>query len=368
MAKRFINSINYMRGICMLGVIGIHVGSVALTTPTPNLALVAVLEILSRFSVPAFFFLSAFGMFMSQPVNGPFVYKDYLKRRLRTVLVPYLAWSLFYMVYVSVLSHNWQLFQPYPFVRTLWYGLAMYHIYFLVILLWFYFLMPLWRPLLRFLDKKPVLSFTSLFILNMVFNFYSSYLWNFHSNNILLQDAFTYRLNYVVFHYLFIFMFGAFTAEHFNDVCSWLRRHGALINVFQGLATLGMLAAYYGIMHYKGYDALSAVFTIHQLSPIGMIYTLSSMLFFLYWWECRPVPSAVHHVFSVLGNYSYPIYLVHPLFLGIITHTAAHFHIYLRSLYIVVIYFLVAGLAAAFSAIVNRLPLPKWLCVCIKGK
>lgn len=56
MSKRFIHSINYMRGICMLGVIGIHVGSVALTMPSPNLTLTAILEILSRFSVPAFFF------------------------------------------------------------------------------------------------------------------------------------------------------------------------------------------------------------------------------------------------------------------------------------------------------------------------
>ena len=57
MSKRFIRSINYMRGLCMLGVIGIHVGSAALSNPTPNLALIGLLEILSRFSVPAFFFL-----------------------------------------------------------------------------------------------------------------------------------------------------------------------------------------------------------------------------------------------------------------------------------------------------------------------
>ena len=145
MSKRFIHSINYMRGLCMLGVIAIHVGSVAIVNPSPNLGLVAILEILSRFSVPAFFFLSAFGMFYSQPLDQPFVYKDYLRRRLRTVFVPYLAWSLFYMVYVSVISHNFSVFQPYAFFRTLWYGLAMYHIYFLVILLWFYFLMPLCR-------------------------------------------------------------------------------------------------------------------------------------------------------------------------------------------------------------------------------
>ncbi|MDU3112953.1 MAG: acyltransferase, partial [Megasphaera sp.] len=164
MSKRFIHSINYMRGLCMLGVIAIHVGSVAIVNPSPNLALVAVLEILSRFSVPAFFFLSAFGMFYSQGLHEPFDYKDYLQRRLRTVFVPYLAWSFFYMAYVSVLSHNLKLFHPYAIFRTLWYGLAMYHIYFLVILLWFYLLMPLWRPLLRLMDRKPILSFTALFI------------------------------------------------------------------------------------------------------------------------------------------------------------------------------------------------------------
>jgi peptidoglycan/LPS O-acetylase OafA/YrhL len=357
-----------MRGLCMLGVIAIHVGSVELTAASPNLGLVAVLEILSRFSVPAFFFLSAFGMFYSQPLSAPFVYKDYLRRRLRTVFVPYIAWSLFYMVYVSVLSHNFNIFQPYTFVKTLWYGLAMYHIYFLVILLWFYFLMPVWRPLLRFMNRKPWTYFTLLFIGNVIFNFYSSYIWTVQSDNVLIQDAFNYRLNYVVLHYLFIFMFGALTAEHFQDITTWLSHHGVFINVFQALTTISMLAGYYGIMHYLDYDPLSAVFTIHQLSPMGMAYTLSTMLFLLYWWECRHVPSFVHHVFTILGNYSYPIYLVHPVFLSICTGLCAHMHLYLRAWHIVVIYCIVAALSTVYSAIIYKLSLPHWLNICLKGK
>lgn len=68
MSKRFIHSINYMRGICMLGVIGIHVGSVALTMPSPNLTLTAILEILSRFLYrPSF----SFGFrYVLQPASG----------------------------------------------------------------------------------------------------------------------------------------------------------------------------------------------------------------------------------------------------------------------------------------------------------
>lgn len=368
MSKPFINSINYMRGICMLGVIGIHVGSVALVNPSPNLALIGVLEILSRFSVPAFFFLSAFGMFYSQPLSEPFSYGAYLKRRLKTVLVPYVFWSFFYMTFSSVLGHNFSVFQPHLVAKTLWYGLAMYHIYFLVILLWFYFLMPLWRVMLKAMDQHPALWFTVLFLVNMAFNFYSSYIWNFHSDVPWQQDAFNFRLNYVVLYYVFIFLFGAFCAEHFQAVKEWISRHGIFINVLQLATTVGMLAAYYGVMSYLGYDPLSAVFTIHQLSPIGMLYTLSSMLFFLYWWECRSVPKAVHSLFTMLGNYSYPIYLVHPVFLSLATVVARHNNIVLRAWVIIVIYFVVAACAAAFSAILQRLPLPKWMAVCLKGK
>lgn len=38
----------------MLGVIGIHVGSYALANPTINIHLLGLLEIVSRFTVPAF--------------------------------------------------------------------------------------------------------------------------------------------------------------------------------------------------------------------------------------------------------------------------------------------------------------------------
>ncbi len=202
----------------------------------------------------------------------------------------------------------------------------------------------------------------------MVFNFYSSYIWTVHSDNPLIQDAFNFRLNYIVLHYLFIFMFGAFTAEHFTAVTDWLKRHGPLVNVFQAATTLGMLAAYYGVMHYLGYDPLSAVFTIHQLSPIGMAYTLSTMLFLLYWWECRSVPQWIHKIFSLLGDYSYPIYLVHPVFLSACTGLAAHLHIYLRAVHIIAIYVIVTACAAAYSWVVVEHKLPKWLSICVKGK
>ena len=60
MRKPAIPAITYMRGLCMLGVIGIHVGSYALANPAINIHLLGLLEIVSRFTVPAFFLLQLF--------------------------------------------------------------------------------------------------------------------------------------------------------------------------------------------------------------------------------------------------------------------------------------------------------------------
>ena len=95
MKKAFLPEITYMRGLCMLGVIGIHVGSYALQNPFVNLELISVLEILSRFGVPAFFFLSAFGLFYHTSVEGPFSYKEFMHRRYSGGAI-----SIYYVVHI----------------------------------------------------------------------------------------------------------------------------------------------------------------------------------------------------------------------------------------------------------------------------
>ena len=52
-------AIEYIRGISMMGVIGIHVGSQYIGNPVSNVHLTALFEIFTRFSVPIFFFISA---------------------------------------------------------------------------------------------------------------------------------------------------------------------------------------------------------------------------------------------------------------------------------------------------------------------
>ena len=171
MKKPYLKSIEYIRGVSMLGVVAIHIGSQYLVNnPTPNFHLVALFEIVSRFSVPIFFFISAFGLFYKLDLSAPFDYKNFLRRRFKAVLFPYLIWSVIYF------THDNNFFEyGLPdcgyVVEVFFFGLAKYQLYFLVILVWFYLLMPLWIKIIRSLTLN---KFEVIFFAQILFNYFSS--------------------------------------------------------------------------------------------------------------------------------------------------------------------------------------------------
>ena len=279
MKRSFLPEITYMRGLCMLGVIGIHVGSYALQNPFVNLQLISVLEILSRFAVPAFFFLSAFGLFYHTSVNDPFSYKDFMKRRFQVVLYPYIVWSLFYLIYTGITAHNFGNLHPGPLLVNLLFGNSMYHLYYMVILVWFYVLMPLWR-----------VRVTQQF-----------------SDSPAIKYLFDMRLNYWVIHYVWIFLFGAVVAERYEIVKDYMWRYRYLLATCAILSILSMLGAYYYVMDVWHYTVLEAIYTVHQLSPMGVFYTALGTLFSLFLFQVMPLNNTMEAFWSQSGDTSYGI-------------------------------------------------------------
>lgn len=80
--------IDNLRGLAMLGVIGIHIGSFVLSSATPRLDLFLLLQVFTRFAVPAFFFISGYGLFCGNALEKPFHYWEFMKKHLITVACP----------------------------------------------------------------------------------------------------------------------------------------------------------------------------------------------------------------------------------------------------------------------------------------
>ena len=365
--------IDNLRGICMLGVIGIHIGSLALAPD--NFTLYLLLEILSRYSVPSFFFISGYGLACTDKglLSGSRLnYIDFMKKRLRGAGLPYLSWSLFYMLYFwMILPPGFVSWNPLHVAYVLFFGLGCYHLYFMVILLWFYASYPLWRQLLRIIIHQNIpFMLALLFVFQLAFNWWTTHPGlNTAGWSVLAKNFFDYRLNYLPLHYLLIFISGGLAACYWQKFITLLRSYSAMVCVIFAASVAWDVQSCYEAVTVKGYTLIDLANTYHQLSPQGLCYTVGSLLFFclaLDWLERRAqakahteapnalqsIPQAASHTeaplggschrkvtergsltnllykaISILSAYSMLIYFVHPLLLDWLSSAYNHFGI-----------------------------------------
>ncbi|WP_303298372.1 acyltransferase [Mitsuokella multacida] len=350
-------AIEYIRGIAMMGVIAIHVGSQYLMNQTANVHLIALLEVASRFSVPIFFFISAFGLFYNLDIHEPLDYRAFMKKRFRTVLIPYLVWSAFYLLHDG-LFYGVGFPNPLHLISILFFGTAKYQLYFLVILIWFYLLMPLWIAIVRRAGK---ISLILLFVAQLGFDYWSSFSVAFNTfvyalpDHSLLKPFLMYRLNYWVVHYVFIFVLGGYLAVHIQEFQRFMKENRRAITVFFWASLVWLLAYYYQLIFETGYTPLEAINTAHQLSPAGLFYTLASSVFFFTIFTYQKYPSWLNPILHQLGRHSYFAYLVHPFFItyaATLLQKSGHL---MTAPVAIAFYFVILGLSMLAAALCRKL-------------
>lgn len=358
--------IDNLRGICMLGVIGIHIGSLALAPN--NFTLYLLLEILSRYSVPSFFFISGYGLACTDKgllSDSRLNYIDFMKKRLRGAGLPYLSWSLFYMLYFwLILPPGFVSWNPLHVAYVLFFGLGCYHLYFMVILLWFYASYPLWRRLLRIIIHQSIpFMLVLLFIFQLAFNWWTTHPGlNTAGWSVLAKNFFDYRLNYLPLHYLLIFISGGLAACYWEKFITLLRRYSAMVCMIFAASVAWDVQSCYEAVTVKGYTLIDLANTYHQLSPQGLCYTVGSLLFFclaLDWLERKAqsegsLAKPFYKAISILSAYSMLIYFVHPLLLDWLSSAYNHFGIIMTVKKVALSYVLLVLGSLALSILLTK--------------
>lgn len=339
--------VDRLRALSMLGVIGIHIGPFVFASSTPRLDLFLLFQVFTRFAVPSFFFISGFGLFCNDALHKPFHYFSFIKKHLVTVGLPYFVWSFFYIA-----MWQWEdMYRPdrsfsvSVLIVKFLLGEGCYHIYFMVILLYFYFSMPFWRWLAGRISKKSAsgiaLSLGVLAALQIALYNWSATYWIYppwtqgHAMIIRLLNE---RINYLPLFYGFIFVLGGICAIHEKKFRSWLQCH------FTSSLGIFLLSCAVLVWKFREYvltgiplEDIPAKY-MTQLTPEGLLYTVCWLMFFSAALEklednatgrekctadaaetaenCpearRSLPGTV---LDILSEYSMVIYLVHPLLL-----------------------------------------------------
>ena len=313
--------VDRLRALAMLGVLGIHIGPFVFASSTPRLDLFLLFQVFSRFAVPSFFFISGFGLFCNDALHRPFHYVNFIKKHLITVGLPYFVWSFFYIA-----MWQWEdMYRPdrsfsvSVLIVKFLLGEGCYHIYFMVILLYFYFSMPLWRWLVKWISEKSAsgtaASLAALAGLQVLLYNWSATYWNYppwtqgHAMIIRLLNE---RMNYLPLFYGFIFVLGGVCAVHEKKIRGWLQCH------FTSSLGVFLLSCALLVWKFKQYvlagiplEDIPAKY-MTQLTPEGLLYTVCWLLFFS---AALEKLEDKHSFLDVLSEYSMIIYLMHPLFL-----------------------------------------------------
>ncbi|NLM83989.1 MAG: acyltransferase [Clostridiales bacterium] len=292
-----LRAVSYLNVLLCLLVVFIHVSSHPVSTLDKKslaFALVYIPWRFSSFAVPGFIFLGGLRTFLKPPdQNG---WRAFYLGRARRVFLPYLVWSVVYYTYFVLRGFDTLSLSRFA------YGLATATIfgpfYFIIVILQFYLLTPLWKRVTERVSPKiavPVaVVATPLFYLNFPYLLRAiNPSWDF---------MYTDRLFLT---YLAYFVIGCYAGSRYEAFVQCIRRRlGALAAAFLLLCALDIGL---GWAVYTGRLAFPLLEYVHYL------YCLSAVAFLMAAFSAHEGKLPCPRLLRAVDEVSFSIYLLHGL-------------------------------------------------------
>jgi len=255
---------------------------------------------LSAFAVPCFVFLSGLKLFLNKG-NG-IVYGKFYLSRFSKIVLPYLLWVAIYYLYF--VRHGYFSFCLPVLLSHMAFGDLVSHLYFIIIIVQFYLLAPLWMALVKKLDPKIFIP-VSLLLTVLCKKFLPdlipalSPVGKFPFNDRLFTSWLVYWIS------------GCYAGLYYENIKKVLISKRALfIDVFILFALAEAITSYFAFARGAGFPALEYIHMGYCLTAIP--FSLLVFLIFTKKSECGL------RLISDIDVSSYLVYLAHPLTIFII--------------------------------------------------
>lgn len=283
--------------MCLLVVLIHCMGSAMWQTESTTVAYGVFLSLfkLSSFAVQAFIFLSAVKLFMK---SGELNYKSFLLRRVTTVFVPYVIWVIIYYC-VKLQINGGQFDAPY-LIRSIFVGDMHAHFYFVILIMQFYILMPLWKWLFNREGAIVALPLTVVIAVAFQSSFFAISKSIFHFDFVYTDRTFVTYLGY--------WCLGAYAGMFYDKFCAAVKRLSVVICTLFVLFGFLCVTAYYKTTVFSEY--------IYGQTELYNAYTFIAIIFSFFISVClRKASFFSGKFFGVLNKASFRVYLIHPLLL-----------------------------------------------------
>lgn len=300
MKNRYIE-VDILKIFACICVIVIHISAALVATGNTG---VIFINCMTRFAVPCFIFASGLIlMVIYKDRDTP--YLDFQKKRLNSVLAPYLTWAVIFLVVnigVGAFAFN---------ARTVWNGIvwgnSSYHLYFMIIIIQLYLLFPIIKAVLKALS--PVVAMLFILAYQMFYTAMSPMLIaNFKFVADHYDRLFTTYLTY--------FLIGALIGAHYQAIKDALDKFK--LQILTSLGFLYVLALFgWTVSQLPGIPQLSVKFNTPYT---WVIYSILATLFGLALASviAQRVPEEKYGVIELISAATFYVYLGHPLLLSLL--------------------------------------------------
>ncbi len=244
-----------------------------------------IFDSLSRSSIPLFFMLS--GAFLIGK-NESFL--TFIKKRILKVLIPYILWSVLYLLLMSILLKiKFSLTDSLKMIVT---GSVAYHFWFVKLILLMYMLVPF----LNLIQVKlKVLHFVFIILIWFLLLFYSSF--NKPPNNTLLNNILE------VYKYAGYFLLGSLINKNYKKLITY---KALIIGFFILSILITVIGTYYLSFRGKAYELDESLYNYYSPNVIIMSVSMFA-LFRMYPFKKKNCSKFVIYVFK----YGIGIFFIH---------------------------------------------------------
>ncbi len=247
----------------------------------------------------------------------PFPIWTFWRKRGLGVLLPYIFWSLVY-VWLGVPHNPVQSWLSTALVDILT-GNASFQLYFILLSIEFYIILPLFLPAIRRLGERypwRLLLASAVLQAIMLYVDHNYVESGAFPTTQLGQFVNSYQASFLPL-YQFYAVLGALAALHAGRVRPFVRQHGGWVVTAFALG-LGALWLRYGVDVWVEHQ--SDAYNTSVFQPV-MVFYAAAVALFLYWlgvkWASSRSPEAPRGqgLMSLLSDATFGIYLIHPLIL-----------------------------------------------------
>ncbi|KRG10092.1 acyltransferase family protein [Staphylococcus sp. NAM3COL9] len=288
---KYYDEVPIIRAVAAMLVVAIHtVNSISYSASTGEFTSDALgyINQIARLGTPVFAVISAFLLTISV-INRGFSLNYFMKSRFSKIFIPYIIWTIFYLLYREYFLHNLE--EDGNLINYFVYGKANFHLYFILTVIQFYFLFPFVH---KFKKGWPIiLAFILATIVNVVWIVIQPISLGGGGIERFVNDK-LFVLNWISF-----FMLGIVYAKFYNEIKELIFKYKTFLTIIIAILFIDLLISI-------DLDNLNSSITISNI-----IYIPFFIVFLNYMYEHVKKNKVVLNTLTVIGNYSMGIYLVH---------------------------------------------------------